>query len=65
LPVRHDRAPEPNAIEANVACTNVPNPQITVSDALVALQAAAVRKEHAHTIRRALLAILAALEPDE
>ena len=57
--------PEPKAIETQVACTNVPKESITVADALAALHAAATRKDQARTIRRALLAALAALESEE
>jgi hypothetical protein len=65
LPAPHDCASEPKTIETNIACTNVPKPTITIADALAVLRAAAIRKDQARTLRRALLAALAALEADE
>jgi hypothetical protein len=38
---------------------------MTVAEALAVLQAAALRTDHARTIRRALLGLLAALESEE
>jgi hypothetical protein len=58
-------APESKTIETQTACTNVPNASITVAEALAVLQAAALRTDQARTIRRALLAVLAALETEE
>jgi hypothetical protein len=52
-------------VGAHAACTNVPKPPITVAEALAVLQAAAEGKDQARVIRRALLAILAALEREE
>ena len=65
LPAPKDRASEAKTIQMNVACTNVPNATITVADALAILQAAPTRKDQARTLRRALLAALAALETEE
>ena len=41
------------------------NASMTVAEALAVLQAAALRTDHARTIRRALLGLLAALESEE
>lgn len=59
------RSDESKVIETQSACTNVPRPLITVADALAALQAAAVGKDQARMIRRALLAVAEALECEE
>jgi hypothetical protein len=56
-------ASESKTIETQTACTNVPKPTFTVADALAALQTAA--KNDPRTVRRALLAALAALENDD
>ena len=61
----HSRPPESKTIETQSACTNVPNASITVAEALSVLGAAALRTDQARTIRRALLALLAALETEE
>jgi hypothetical protein len=58
-------SPESKTIETQPACTNVPNASITVAEALAVLQAAALRTDQARTIRRALLAALAALDSEE
>jgi hypothetical protein len=56
---------EPDGTKTDPACTNVPKAPVTVADALAVLQAAGGRAGEARTIRRALLAVLAAIEGDD
>jgi hypothetical protein len=59
------RSDESKIIDAQSACTNVPNGGVTVADALVALKNAAMAATDVRGIRRALLEVLAALDDDE